>query len=174
MFVQVIEEAGYFAAMAGLALSYNQDVGKMPTVADRLKFKGNGHNKFLESIVVWLNVDAPRYWWSQVDTYRAGITKQSESTMHTILRQPLTQENFEGKDILPSYLEYLNQLIVDKNFEKLKDALPESFLQRRIICTNYKTLQTIKIQRESHKLKQWKYFLSTLQSQLTYPELIWE
>lgn len=173
MFVQVMEEHGYFSAMVGLSLSYNQDVAKMPGVADKLKFKGNGHNKFLESIQVWLNVDAPRYWWQQFDTYRCGITKQSESTMHTILRSPLTHENFEG-GANATYLVHLNELREAKKFDELKKDLPENFLQRRIVCTNYRTLQTMKIQRETHKLEEWQYFLEVLKRDLLYPELIWE
>lgn len=173
MFVQVIEEHGYFSAMLGLSLSYNQDVARMPGVADKLKFKGNGHNKFLESIQVYLNLDAPRYFWQQLDTYRCGITKQSESTMHTVLRAKLTQENFEDP-IPPFYLEYLNELVEAKEFKQLKNDMPEGFLQRRIVSTNYRTLQTMKIQREAHKLEQWQYFLNVLKRDLTYPELIWE
>lgn len=174
MIVQVLHEAGYFPAMLGLSLSYNQDPGKMPHVADRLKFKGNGHNKFLESIAVWIDIDAPRYWWQQFDTYRCGMTKQSESTMHTILRSELTLDNFEANQFDPDFLEYLNKLRELKLFDELKKYLPESFLQRRVCCTNYRTLQTMKIQRETHKLEEWTLFLKELKDQLEYPELIWD
>jgi hypothetical protein len=172
MFVQVIEEHGYFAAMLGLSLSYNQDVARMPTVAERLKGKGGGHNKFLESIYVWLNVDAPRYWWQQADTYRHS-TKQSESTMHTLMRNKLTQDNFEG-GLPEEILDMLNSYIVQKDFDSVKKWLPENFLQRRIWVVNYMTLRNICKQRESHKLPEWQLFLNALKEQLDYPELIWE
>lgn len=171
MRTQVIEEAGYFVAMLGLSLSYNQEVARMPTVAERLRFMGNGHNKYLESIAVWLDVEAPRYWWSQADTYRLS-TKQSESTMHTILREPLTQENFEGGDIPEDYLAHLNELIMAKEFATLKKRLPESFLQRRIWMVNYRVLQNIITQRNTHKLPEWQSFIDSVLQGVTYPELL--
>ena len=89
MDVQIMAECGVVEAMVGLSLSYG--VGKsyeeMLEVAKKLYNKDGGHNKFLESIVVWLNIDAPRYWWQQFDTYRVGTTKQSGSTMHTIMKR---------------------------------------------------------------------------------------
>lgn len=51
--------------------------------AGRLFEKDGGHNKFLESVILWLDVNAPLYWWTEADTYRLS-TKQSESTMHTL------------------------------------------------------------------------------------------
>ena len=83
MNVTVLNEAGYQEALLGLSLSYEQSLDKMPAVAERLAQRDNGHNKFLESIVVWLDVIAPRYWWQEFDTYRIGVSKQSSSTMHT-------------------------------------------------------------------------------------------
>lgn len=173
MDVQVVEEAGYFVAMMGLSLSYNQEVAKMPTVAERLRFKGDGHNKFLESIAVWLDINAPRYWWQQFDTYRCGMTKQSESTEHTILRTPFSPALFQG-NVSWDIIDILNELREAKDMRGIKTNLPESFLQRRIVATNYRTLQTIKMQREKHKMTEWQHLLGILQSQLTYPELIWE
>lgn len=172
MIVNVLSECGYFASMLGLSLSYNQDPGKMPAVADKLKAKDNGHNKFLESICIWIDVDGPRYWHQELDTYRIGVTKQSESTIHTILRAPLTNDNFEGGDIPDSWLIYLNSLIEAKDFLKLKKLLPESFLQRRIITTNYKTLRHIFKQRYNHKLKEWRYFCDEIYKQSEHKEFL--
>jgi len=82
MRIQVLEESGLSHALLGLSLNKNQPLDNMLTLSDKLASKDGGHNKFLESIAVWLDITAPRYWWSQLDTYRAGVTKQSESTMH--------------------------------------------------------------------------------------------
>jgi hypothetical protein len=156
--VRTTKVEGVREALEGLALSYNQEVEKMLSVAPRLAHKGNGHNKFLESICVWQTVTAARDWWSQYDTYRMGMTKQSESTMHTITKRELTQTDF-AINIKGEYLEYLNLLIIDKApLWKIKKALPESFLQTRMICTNYMTLQTIHRQRFNHKLGEWHVY----------------
>lgn len=167
MKVQVLREAGYEEALLGLSLSYNQPIEKMPRVADRLYCHDDGHNKFLESIAVWLDIIAPRYWWQQFDTYRVGMTKQSESTMHTLMKKPLSQESFEHP-IHPDTLERLNALIAARDFETVKVELPEGFLQRRVVCTNYKVLRHIVTQRLRHRLPEWTVFCQEVCSQLAH------
>lgn len=171
MKVQVLKEAGFEEALLGLSLSYNSEPSER--VADNLAHKQGGHNKFLESVMVWLDITAPRYWWAQADTYRVGITKQSESTMHTILRRHLTDEDFEG-GCHPGILQLLNEAIEAGSFDWIKHHLPESFLQRRIVCTNYKTLQNMEAQRRTHRLKEWQFFLDAIKSQLSKSEWISE
>lgn len=169
MDVSILHEAGYFPAMLGLSLSYNQNASKMSAVADRLYNKGLGHNKFLESLVVWIDINAPRYWWSQADTYRVGTTKQSESTMHTILRNSFTEDDFEG-GLDGRVLEILNFLRDKKDFKTLKRMLPESYLQRRIMCTNYMALRNMISQRYTHKLDEWVIFCRNIMRQVGHPE----
>jgi hypothetical protein len=86
MDVVILEEAGFSAAMEGLALSYKVDIGAAINVSDTLFRKDGGHNKFLEQLMMWVKVRAPRDWWQEADTYRLS-TKQSESTMHTLVRE---------------------------------------------------------------------------------------
>jgi len=166
-----IEEHGFERAMRGLARSYNQDVKNMPEVALKLGPKDKGHNKFLESIVVWMEIEAPRFWWSEFDTYRVGMTKQSDSTMHTLKRQPLMQHNFEY-NILSFYLCYLNKMIKrNESIDKIKNALPDGFIQGRSICTNLKVIRHIILQRHDHKLPQWRYFCEKMK-ELKYYEYL--
>lgn len=169
MKVEIINETGFYEAIKGLALSYGTTIEKANEVAVKLAIKDGGHNKFLESIIVWLDVTAPRYWWQQFDTYRIGVTKQSESTMHTIMKSHLTNEHFE-KPLREEHLMRLNNLIYAGMFEQLKAELPEGFLQKRIICTSYKVLRTIFSQRLNHKLKEWKKFCIDIRSQIEFPE----
>ncbi len=164
MKIEIINESGYDEALIGLSLSYNQPIEKMPEVARKLADKDGGHNKFLESICVWLDITAPRYWWQQFDTYRVGVTKQSESTMHTLLKSELTQDNFE-RTVNLDILEVLHRRQRMGEFRSLKNELPEGFLQRRIICTNYKALRHIIGQRKTHKLREWQEFCNAIQHQ---------
>lgn len=171
--VEVLDEHGVEYALLGLSLNKKQPLGKMPSVAHNLAPKDKGHNKFLESILVWLDVTAPRFWWQEFDTYRVGVTKQSESTMHTILKDgDLTQEHFDAP--LPeTTLRHLNWCIkYEKDVVIIKQQLPEGFLQRRIICTNYKALRGIYAQRRGHRLPHWKFFLARVIGQLVSPEYI--
>ena len=171
MKIEIMHEAGYEQALVGLSLSYKQPVENMPDVAHRIHAKEDGHNKFLESMMVWLDITAARYWWQQFDTYRVGITKQSESTMHTILKRPLTQDDFED-EIDPATLAHLNELIEKREFVQVKRELPESFLQRRVVCTNYKTLRRIIRQRGTHRLAEWQTFCETMCSALAHAEFV--
>jgi len=173
MKLKILEEHGYESALLGLSLSYNTDPDDMSAVAAKLRFKGDGHNKFLESIVVWLDITAPRYFWQQFDTYRIGTTKQSESTMHTMTRSRLTQEHFEHP-IPEAQLDFLNGLVIESDWERVKWNLPESFLQRRIVCTNYMALQRMIRQRETHRLTEWREFVRMLLEQAQRPELLKE
>jgi len=171
MNVIVIEESGYEAALLGLSLSYNSEPSE--AVAKKLCFKGDGHNKFLEMMDIKLDITAPRMWWSHTDAYRIGITKQSESTMHTILSRPLTQNDFVVP-IPECYLAELNAHIVNKDLRTVKAWLPEGFLQRRIVATNYMSLQRVIRQRRSHKLYEWQDFCDRVIEQAKHPEFLEE
>lgn len=170
MKVKVLKEAGFEEALAGLALSYNSYPNKK--VADRLAWRQGGHNKFLESMVVWIEVTAPRYWWSEADTYRL-TTKQSESTMHTLMRRELIRDDFEERDVDSVILGRVNKYIREKEFLKAKRNLPEGFLQKRVWKVDYKTLQNIIMQRKSHRLPEWKKFVNEMRNQLEYPEYVY-
>ena len=171
MKVHIIEEHGYSTALLGLCLSYDQDPSRMPAVAAKLRFKGDGHNKFLETIVVWMDIDAPRYFWQQFDTYRIGVTKQSESTMHTMTTRLLQQHDFEHP-IPDAHLQHLNTLIADEQWQAVKRDLPESFLQRRIVCLNYMILQRMIRQRKTHRLTEWRTFIDEVLRQAEHSELL--
>lgn len=182
MRVTKLKEEGLEFALLGLSLSYDKDPNDMPGVADRKCQFDSGHNKFLESIIVWLDIDAPLYWWKHIDTYRcpqdgeggfmpSGITKQSESTMHTILRRDLTQDDFEAP-VFDSTLDRINQCIKLRQFKKVINNLPDGFLQRRIVTTNYKALRYIIQQRMGHKLDEWAFFVDEIYRQVEHPEYL--
>jgi hypothetical protein len=169
-------EAGYVPALFGMSLSHSLDKEygdvseSMVSRAGKLAQKQGGHNKFLESIMVWIDVTAPRYWWQQADTYRIS-TKQSESTIHTITKRPLDQEHF-AHQVPKSCLVELNHLINIEDWERAKWLLPESFLQRRMWLMSYKTLQNIVFQRSTHRLPEWRAFITQVLEQVEHPEFL--
>jgi thymidylate synthase ThyX len=65
-------------------------------------------------------------------------------------------------------------LIAAREFEQVKRELPEAFVQRRIVCTNYKTLRNIVMQRATHRLGEWQVFCEALLEQLAHPVFIVE
>ena len=131
--------------------------------------RDKGHNKFLEHIMVWLDIEAPRYWWSEFDTYRVGVSKQSESTMHTLAKRDVTRNDFEGYPNLD--LDYINERR-DEPINILKGLLPESYLQRREVVLSYKVLRHIILQRHDHRLPEWKVFIDSIKAQVDHPELL--
>ena len=190
MQVKVLREAGHEEALLGLSLSFYDhaiplevfwDEQKKLRAAQRgtaLAHRDGGHNKFLESIQVWIFIQASRDFWSEFDTYRAGMTKQSSSTMHTLDKRYVTQADFEegtSFDSVASFNKCLNEYKTEgnpyfKDITRLKKNLPEGWLQERVICTNYKVLQHIYKQRNGHRLKQWKHYIEELTAQLEFPE----
>lgn len=184
MQVKILEEAGYDQALRGLAYSFKDRAtepdrwweGQRDRAQKRsvlLADRDGGHNKFLESVQVWIDLEASRAFWSEFDTYRAGVTKQSESTMHTLSKRAPTYDDFE--EGTPEYMiaGFIScHAIYKGDITALKQALPEGFLQRRIVCTNYKALRNIIKQRVGHRYKWWDVFIAEIISQVEHPELL--
>jgi hypothetical protein len=180
MKIKIIEEAGHQAAVTGMRFSHQVEcplddiveaVGVDTKTVRTLAKKDGGHNKFLESIMVWMDIQAPLYFWKQFDTYRVGITKQSKSTMHSIMKRELTQEDFE-KGCETMYLEHLNTTRENKNFSLLVNDLPDGYLQTRRVCLSYKSIRHILMQREHHKLGEWAELCSFFRTEVKYPSLL--
>ena len=186
MRVEVLWEYGYGPALFGLGLSYGLtsdyyfiDIGwreqiyeRLCRVSQRCAKKSNGEEKFLRMIQIWADVTAPRFWWSEFDTYKVGTVALSESTMHTLGKRPLTPEDFETP-IEPDYLDTLNSALRSDNaIDFNKGMLPEGFLQRRIVNFNYAVLANMIRQRSKHKLPQWRQFLTEVRANVAKPEFL--
>ena len=185
MRVLVRKEEGYELAVEGIGYSFGvEDTDRLYKVSERLADKDGGHNKFLESMMVWIEITASRYFWQEFDTYRVGTTKQSESTIHTICKKQVSQADF-SHHILPAMIVYLNVLINEYNvtedkdrkkelFELIKANLPEGYMQKRMVCTNYKTLRNMIWQRRNHKLDEWHIFIGELKAQLVHSDILFK
>lgn len=98
--------------------------------------RGDEHAKVLRGVVVWCEINAPRYFWQEMDTYRVGAERlSSESTMH-----------IEGRGMSEDEL------------VEMKENLPEGHMQKRIWMFSYQTLRRIYFQRRNHRLPQWRKF----------------
>ena len=187
MKVTILEESGHDIALRGMAYSY-KDRSLHPDVwwvgqrenafrrAPKLAHLGAGHNKFLRQIVLWVDIEAPRCWWSEFDTYKVGTVAQSESTMHTLAKRAPTLGDFEvGTPHLVAAAFIAAWPDIKGDVTQLKLALPEGFLQRRVVTMNYAVVQAIVEQRLGHRLKFWQQFIDAMKAQLKIPEFIdWE
>lgn len=182
-----MKEFGYEEALFGIGLSYGKVSGyatpeeamrhdewsRLCELAPQLALYGvGGHDKFLRQIGVILDITAPLYWWKQMDTYKVSTVAQSESTMHTLMKKPVTKDCFEFGYVPDFYIDFLEDLRKHKDFSKLNACLPQSWLQRRIWTGNYAVLKNTILQRENHKLPEWKFFFDALLPTLSHPELL--
>jgi len=142
-------------------------------LSEKLQKAGPEHAKHLRMIMVWADINAPRYWWNEFDTYRAGVEKVSCSTMHKLMSRELTTDDFET-DAKHSYallsaVHEINVRIGRYHSEEDPEAkkaiwreiiqiLPQSYIQKRTAMMSYAALRNIYRQREGHKLKEWQEF----------------
>ena len=178
---------------------YTYDIG--PNDRDlmaRLRNAGTDHRKFMRMIVVYLDINAPLYWWKEFDTYRVGVEKNSCSTMHKIHEKEFTFDDFSHEKLinsacmeiqeqhirispiqalattiecLNSYRDLYLQTKDKKYWWQMIQLLPSSYNQRRTVMLNYEVLANIYKSRRNHKLDEWHTFCDWIE-RLPYSELI--
>ncbi len=146
------------------------------SLLSKLVVKGPDHSKAIRGVWVTFKIQAPRYWWSEFDTYKIGVqTLSSESSMHTIISRDLVKSDFENGNVLGIVLDEINAIRIDSSIlpieriNKIKKLLPEGYLQTRISQINYQALRNIYKQRHNHRLHEWKFFCGII-SQLEYAD----
>jgi hypothetical protein len=190
-----LNEAGYEDSLLGLSLSFKEEgipldvwwtkekFEQMERLAKKQGTMDGGHNKFLESIITWWWIRAPRGWWQEYDTYRLE-TKNSASTMHTIQRRALGLSDYEQP--IPQWtIEHFNEVLhtatdgfenkgrlSGDNLKTVKHALPEGYLQTRQCRISYKTLRNMILQRRTHRYDLWQFFIKSVLEQVEHPELL--
>ena len=137
-------------------------------LSQKLTKAGTEHCKHLRFIQVWFDITAPRFFYIEFDTYKHK-ENISCSTMHTLMKKYISEQDFEKDNVPASLIDKINTYIglyqqADDAEEKrdylvaCKNILPEGFLQKRTVCTNYQTLLNMYKQRRQHRLPQWQQF----------------
>ena len=184
MKVKILEEHGYDTALRGMAYSFKdravdpetwwpEQQERATKRAPLLAPKDGGHNKFLRQVQLWIDIEAPRCFWSEFDTYKVGTVANSESTMHTLSKRMPTFEDFEQGTSSNAIKAFQDVWAVAKgDVTMLKMNLPEGYLQRRVVTMNYANLRNIIAQRTGHRLKQWGVFIDEMLAQAEHPEFL--
>lgn len=143
---------------------------------------GEGHDNFLNGIVVQFDLYAPLYMWKQIQRYHFLDFISSQSTMHRLAKFNVAEQCVIDTDevILKRYqelLDYYNQLDnfdVNKQpmWRKLVASLPCGFVLGATMTTNYRQLKTIYLQRRRHKLKEWHDFCAWCETLPHFLELV--
>lgn len=151
----------------------------------------SGHDKFLQQIPFIVDISWSRFMHQESDTYRIGVSKQSESTMHTLTKETITIDNFDTDKyseielnyILPKLNEFIKyhqelkllfeqEKLTDTEYRNiLKSLLPESFIQKRRFSMNYAVMKTMYSQRKNHRNYEWIVFFEYAKNNLPYSEL---
>lgn len=183
MELKIKKEAGYEEALYAMSLSYFDDTTDVDIWWDTQKDKaivrskkmchqGSGHNDFLTMTSVWIDMKLPFYMWKQLDRYQIGFRKMSTSTMHCLKKTGLTPEMFESVPECFNFDKFNHKIMLGANIEDLANEIPDGFLQRRVVLTNYMTLRNIIFQRYDHRLSVWQKFCKELYAQVEHPEFL--
>ena len=166
--IKTLEVAGFASAVQALRLPFGKECRSLTTVTNKfnddrssdepyfesctivdfepkdlhlmstLIKRGDEHAKAIRGIMVYAEINAPRFWWQEMDTYRIGTDRlSSESTMH-----------IQGKGLSTEEL------------VKMKSELTEGTMQKRVQVFSYQCLRRIYIQRKNHRLPHWQEFCS--------------
>lgn len=104
--------------------------------------RGDEHAKVVRGIVVYAEIEAPIWFYRELETYRFGRERLScESTMHIECR------GLGGEEL-----------------EKAKDEISMGHIQKTADMFSYQTLRRIYIQRRHHRLAMWHDFCRWIES----------
>ena len=112
--------------------------------------RGTEHAKVTRGLIVYAEIDAPVYWWCEMETYRAGHERlSSASTMHVDCR------GLSGEELV-----------------KAKSEIPMGKMLKKIDSFSYQCLRNIVKQRKGHRLPEWATFIEWVKSLPFADELI--
>lgn len=104
--------------------------------------RGDEHSKVIRSMMVWVEITAPVWFYRELETYRIGRERlASTSTMH------IECKGLQGEEL-----------------EKAKDEIPMGHIQKTVDMFSYQTLRRIYFQRRNHRLPMWHDFCSWISS----------
>lgn len=110
-----------------------KDLHLMSTLVKR----GDEHAKAVRGIIVYAEIEAPVYWWCELETYRAGHERlSSESTMHIDCR------GLSGDELV-----------------RAKSEIPMGKVLKKADMFSYQCLRNIVRQRAGHRLPEWAVFI---------------
>lgn len=139
-------------------------------LARRLIKAGTDHRKFLRMLPIMVDITAPVYWITELDTYKISTVRNSCSFMHKGLAKEFELSDFDTKtdDCKETFEEIVAVLNIlrekylenkdDKIFQQIRCLLPSGYLQKFTWSANYEVLMNIYHARKNHRLEEWRTF----------------
>lgn len=188
-----LETYGFKSAMKGMRNPMNSwhlndstddEIGDNDLkLLQQLTKAGPDHRKVLRQMMISCDITAPLYFWKEFDTYKVGVTSNSQSTMHKLCSRPLTIHDFSFEDMHDN--EFIVNVVLDNLNTRIRDykegmkqnkglwrtiiqLLPSAYNQTRTVTMNYEVIMNIYKQRRHHKLSEWQEFCSYMYDNLAY------
>lgn len=147
----------------------------------RLYKAGTEHRKYLRQIWAGMDITTNHIVWSEFDTYKVGVTRNSCSKMHKIHVKGFEPDDFSREGISDvggfaeehflKTLEVLEKLRVlfNKTHEKkywraMLELLPMGYNLKATVTMNYENVFNIIRQRSNHKMFEWIQFCDILRT----------
>lgn len=157
-------------------------------LCNALTIGGQPHRKFLRQISVTMDITAPVYWWSEMDTYKVGTTRNSCSVQHKGSSRDFTVDDFTldiddgitnlnnnekliAKDNLNAIITIMNawrRKFMESNkenynyFRIMRQLMPMGYNYKATWSGTYETLLNIFEWRHNHKLIEWHEFCNEI------------
>ncbi|MFI3283621.1 MAG: hypothetical protein R3Y57_00910 [Erysipelotrichaceae bacterium] len=146
--------------------------------------QGEGHDNFLNGVIVQFDLTFTNKAWVEAERYHFLDFISSQSTMHRMTKFNLDQAYIEYVDtrmidiMKEKVAEYNALLEENKEDTRLKKMYleilysnPAGFKLTAKMTTNYRQLKTIYAQRRTHRLPEWQLFCDWLET-LPHSEFI--
>ena len=147
----------------------------------RLYKAGPSHRKYLRQIYVGMDIKTNHAVWAQLDTYKIGTTRNSESKMHRIHVHGFCSDDFshEGISEVGGTTERLFGLVVEeleqvgvlfnktnakKYWRAMIELLPMGYNLMATVTMNYENVINIIDQRAGHKMFEWDQLIEILKT----------
>lgn len=138
--------------------------------------KGEGHDNFLNGIIVQFDLTFTIKAWTEEERYHFIDFISSQSTMHRIAKFDIekqvisyvTQNTINEVNRLK---DIYNENPTDENYLTLLYNVPVGFKLTAGMTTNYRQLKTIYSQRKSHRLPEWREFCAWIETLPMFKEL---
>lgn len=108
--------------------------------------RGDAHAKVLRGMIVWADINAPVYWWCEMETHRMGHERlSSESTMH------IDAKGLTGDALV-----------------ECKSNIPMGKMLKKVDMFSYQCLRNIYKLRHDHRLPEWHEFCRWIEEELPF------
>lgn len=138
--------------------------------------KGEGHDNFLNGIIVQFDLTFTIKAWTEEERYHFIDFISSQSTMHRIAKFDIEKQviSYVTKNTI-NEVNRLKDIYNDdpstENYLTLLYNVPVGFQLTAGMTTNYRQLKTIYSQRKNHRLPEWREFCSWIETLPMFKEL---